>query len=97
METELSARIYALELLTTQLISETCAKSRSRCANEVGTRALHPLAEVMPADAETFDEEARPRVGVKAYVNGILDEALARAKAALPIQRSWDIGPQAGA
>jgi hypothetical protein len=97
MDIETTARIYALELLVTQLISEYLRsvadpEEQARWA----TDHLRGAAEAMPVQAAGLDEEARIRLRVKDDVSGILAAALARAKA-IPLRPpSWDRAPPAG-
>ncbi len=97
MESALRARIYALELLTTQLISEYLRTTPEPVRQAEWARDhLQRLAEVHPLESESLDDEARLRLGIREDLGRILDAALARAQA-LPLRpRSWDIGPQAG-
>ena len=71
MDLEMKARVYALELLTTPNSAQT------KWAKE----HLHKFADRLPLETESLDEEARLRVNIKAVVGGILETALARAKA----------------
>jgi hypothetical protein len=98
MDIDMKARVYALELLTTQLISEYLRTVPDPAAQTKWAREhLHRLADGMPVETEGFDEEARLRVGIKADVSGILETALARAKTTPLRPPSYEIGPQAGA
>ncbi|HEX7970072.1 MAG TPA: hypothetical protein VF502_17745 [Stellaceae bacterium] len=97
MESPLRARIYALELLTTQLISEFLRATPEPAKQAEWAREhLQRLAEIHPVESDSLDDEARLRVGIKEDIGRILAAALARAQT-LPLRpRSWDIGPQAG-
>lgn len=97
MEAPLRARIYALELLTTQLISEYLRQTPEPARQAEWARDhLQRMAEIHPVESESLDDEARLRVLLREDIARILDAALARAQA-LPLRpRSWDIGPQAG-
>jgi hypothetical protein len=98
MDLETKARVYALELLTTQLISEYLrtvpdATTQTKWARE----HLHRLADGMVVETESLDEEARLRLSIKADVSAILETALVRAKATPLRPPSYETGPQAGA
>jgi hypothetical protein len=98
MDREMRSRVYALELLTTQLISEYLRTVPDPKAQASWARThLHEAAATMPVDAVGFDEEARLRVGIKEQVTRILDTALSRALAAPEVSRDWGTGPHAGA
>jgi hypothetical protein len=98
MEIEQRARVYALELLITQLISEYLRTVPDpRGAGQWAREHLHGAADVLIVATETLDDQARLRVGIKSEVTRVLDDALARAKATPLTQRSSDMGPQAGA
>jgi hypothetical protein len=98
MDVEMRGRMYALELLTTQLISEYLRTVPDAPAQTKWARGhLHEAAETLTVEAESLDDEARLRVGIKGNLNRILDAALLRAQATPLIPRVWDSGPQAGA
>jgi hypothetical protein len=98
MDHDIKARLYALELLTTQLISEYLRTVPDPAAQTRWAREnLHHLADGMTVETETLDEEARLRVGIKEDVSCILEAALARAKATPLRPPSNETGPQAGA
>ena len=97
MDIETEARLFALELLTTQLISEflrTVPEPQNQAA--WAREHLHRLAETMPVDSRGFDEEARLRVTIKEGIARILEAALLRASTTPLRPPSWDTGPQAG-
>jgi hypothetical protein len=97
MDIEMRGRVYALELLTTQLISEYL-RAVPDPAGQAKWAADHlrRLADDLPLDTGGIDEEARVRLCVKDHVGSVLDAALARALTT-PLQLpSYDIGPQAG-
>lgn len=97
MDIDTTARLYALELLTTQLISEflrTVPEPEKQAA--WAREHLHRLAETMPVESGGFDEEARLRVTIKDAVGRTLDAALLRAQTTPLRPPSWDTGPQAG-
>jgi hypothetical protein len=97
MEIETTTRLYALELLTTQLIAEylRSVPDPDGQANWA-KRQLHGAADGMAIEMASLDEEARLRLGVKDNVTRILGAALARAKATPFRQPPYDTGPQAG-
>ena len=98
MDLDTRARVYALELLTTQLISEYLRTVPDPAAQTKWAREhLHRLADGMAVETESLDEEARLRVAIKEDVTGILETALARAKATPLHPPSYETGPQAGA
>jgi hypothetical protein len=98
MDVEMRGRMYALELLTTQLISEYLRTVPDAAAQTKWAKGhLHEAAETLAVETESLDDEARLRVGMKGHVNRILDAALLRAQATPLIPRVWDTGPQAGA
>ena len=98
MDLEMCARAYALELLVTQLISEYLRAVPDPPAQAKWARAhLHDAAETLAIEAESLDDEARLRIGIKEKLTRILEAALTRAQAISPPLRSWDTGPQAGA
>jgi hypothetical protein len=98
MDAEMRGRVYALELLTTQLISEYLRTVPDPAAQTTWARGqLHGAAETLAVEAESLDDEARLRVGIKGHVTRILDAALLRTQATPLIPRVWDTGPQAGA
>ena len=91
MPLELHARVRALELLTTQLISEYLRSTPEPAKQAAWARdLLHRLAEVMPVESDSLDEETRMRVRIKESVTGLLDDALARAQTVPLRPRSWD-------
>jgi hypothetical protein len=97
VEIELKTRVYALELLTTQLISEYLRSVADPAQQARWARQhLHHAADALPIFTDNLDEEAQLRSGVKAEVSRILEAALARAQTTPLLPRSWDIGPQAG-
>jgi hypothetical protein len=58
---------------------------------------LHLLADGMPVETASLDDEARLRVGIKEGLTNILGTALARAQT-IPLRPpSYETGPQAGA
>jgi hypothetical protein len=98
MDLNMKARVYAVELLTTQLISEYLRTVPDPAAQTKWARDhLHHLADGMAVEAESLDEEARLRVSIKENVSVILETALARAKATPLRPPSYETGPQAGA
>jgi hypothetical protein len=98
MDLEMRSRVYALELLTTQLISEYLRTVPDPKAQANWARALlHESAETLRIDADGLDEEARLRIGIKEQVTRLLDAALSRALAEPRVSREWGTGPQAGA
>lgn len=97
MEVELRARVYSLELLAIQLISEylrTTPEPAKQAAWALDH--LQRIAETMPVGSDGFDDEARLRLGIKNHIAQTLGAALARAQTTPLRPRSWDIGPQAG-
>ncbi len=97
MESPLRARIYALELLTTQLISEYLRATPEPAKQAEWARDhLQRLAEIHTVESDSLDDEARLRLAIREDIAGILDAALARAQSLPRRPRSWDIGPQAG-
>ena len=97
MDVELKARLYALELLTTQLISEYLrAVPEPAQQAEWARQHLYRSAEALRVDCDNLDEEARLRASVKDEVTRILETALARAQATPLRPPSWETGPQAG-
>jgi len=94
MEVELAARVYALELLTTQLISELLRTVPDPIQQAIwGQSHLHHLADGVPVHTESLDEEARLRVRIKAHTARILDTALAHAQTAPHRPRAPEIRP----
>jgi hypothetical protein len=94
MEVELAARVYALELLTTQLISELLRTVPDPIQQVTwGKGHLHHLADGLPVHTESLDEEARLRVRIKAHTERILDTALAQAQTAPLRPRPSEIRP----
>jgi hypothetical protein len=82
MDVEMRGRMYALELLTTQLISEYLRTVPDAAAQTKWAKGhLHEAAETLAVETESLDDEARLRVGMKGHVNRILDAALLRAQA----------------
>ena len=80
MDIELKTRIYALELLTTQLISEYLRTVPDPTAQAHWARDhLRRVADVLPVESQSLDEEARLRASVKDHLTRTLDGALARA------------------
>ena len=97
MDIETTSRLYALELLTTQLISELLRAVPEPEKQAAWARAhLHRLAATMPVESQGFDEEARLRLIIKDGIVRILDAALLRAQTTPLRPPSWDTGPQAG-
>jgi hypothetical protein len=89
MEIELQARVYALELLTTQLISEYLRTVPDPAAQAKWAREhLHGTVDVLTVEVDTLDDEARLRVGIKSEVSRILEMALVRASATPLVPRS---------
>jgi hypothetical protein len=98
MDLEMKGRIYALKLLITQLISRYLRTVLDPAAQAKWAREhLHRVADGMAVATESLDEEARLRVSINADVSGILETALARAKATPLHPPSYETGPQAGA
>jgi hypothetical protein len=98
MDLHMTARVYALELLTTQLISEYLRTVPDPAAQIKWAREhLHRLAEEMAVATASLDDEARLRIRIKEDVTAILDAALARAQATPLRPPAYDTGPQAGA
>jgi hypothetical protein len=96
MDVEMSGRVYALELLTTQLISEYLRTVPDAPAQTKWARGhLHEAVETLAVETESLDDEARLRVGIKGHLNRILDAALLRSQAIPLIPRVWDTGPGA--
>jgi|SRR6185312_2868668 len=97
MEIETTTRLYALELLTIQLISEYLRSVPDPDGQASwARRQLHGAADGMVIETASLDEEARWRLGIKDNVTRILGAALARAKTTPFRQPSYDTGPQAG-
>lgn len=98
MDLDMKARVYALELLTTQIISEYLRTAPDPAAQTKWARQhLHLLSDGMPVETGSLDEEARLRVSIKERVTNILETALARAQT-IPLRSpSYETGPQAGA
>ena len=93
---EMRGRLCALELLTTQLISEYLRTVPDAPAQTKWARGhLHEAAETLAVETESLDDEARLRVGIKGHLNRVLDTALLRAQATPLIPRVWDAGPRA--
>jgi hypothetical protein len=98
MDLDMTARVYALELLTAQLISESLRTVPDPAEQTKWAREhLHHLADGMPVETERLDEGARLRVGIKTKVSGILETALARAKDRPLRPLSYETGPREGA
>lgn len=92
------ARVYALELLTAQLISEYLRTVPDPAAQAKWARDhLHHLADGMPLETESLDEEARLWVGIKTKESGILETALAPARVTPLRPPSYETGPREGA
>jgi len=73
-------RVHALELLTTQLISEYLRTVPDAAAQTKWAREhLRGAADAMAIETESLDDEARLRVSIKGEVSRILDAALVRA------------------
>ena len=97
MDIELRARVYSLELLTTQLISEYLRTVPEPAQQAAWAREhLRRIADTVPVQSDSLDEEARMRSAMKDDIGRILAEALARAQTTPLRPRSWDMGPQAG-
>jgi hypothetical protein len=98
MDLDMTARVYALEMLTTQLISEYLRTVPDPAAQTNWARQhLHLLADGMPVETESLDDEARLRVSIKESLTNILGTALARAQTTPLRPPSYESGPQAGA
>jgi hypothetical protein len=98
MDLDMTARVLVLELLTTQLISEYLRTVPDPAAQTKWARQhLHLLADGMPVETESLDDEARLRVGIKEGLTNILGTALTRAQATPLRPPSYESGPQAGA
>jgi hypothetical protein len=97
MDLDMRARFYALELLTTQLISEYLRTVPDPAAQtKWASEHLPGMTDALAVETETLDEEARLRVSIKENVTRILDTALARAKSIPLVRPSYDTGPKAG-
>lgn len=97
MDVEMNGRIYALELLTMQLISEYLRSVPDAVAQTKWARGhLHGAAESLVIETESLDDEARLRIGIKGHIDRILNAALLRAQTTPLIPRVWDTGPEAG-
>ena len=71
MDLDMKARVYVLELLTTQLISEYLRTVPDPVAQTNWARQhLHLLADGMPVETESLDQEVRLRVSIKAITRG---------------------------
>lgn len=82
MDIETTARVYALELLTTQLIAEYLRSVPDPTGQVKWTQEnLRGAADSLAIETANLDEEARLRVCIKEDVTRILVAALARAKA----------------
>jgi hypothetical protein len=98
MDLDMTARVLVLELLTTQLISEYLRTVPDPAAQTKWARQhLHLLADGMPVETASLDDEARLRVSIKERVADILRTALARAQTTPLRPPSYETGPQAGA
>jgi hypothetical protein len=81
MDLDVKVRVYALELLTTQLISEYLRTVPDPAPQTKWARQhLHLLVDGMPVETESLDDEARLRVGIKEGLSNVRDMALARAQ-----------------
>jgi hypothetical protein len=90
----LKSRIYALELLTTQVISEYLRSVPDPAAQaQWAKQHLHALADALRVEANGFDDEARLRVGIKADISRIIDDVAARAQTIPLRQPSYDVPP----
>jgi hypothetical protein len=98
MEIEQAARLYALELLTTQLFADYFRTMADPAAQREWVRGkLHESADAQALGGMRPDEATRLRRRVKAELTRLLDTALAQAQAT-PLQpRDWSTGPQFGA
>jgi hypothetical protein len=98
MDLDMKARVYVLELLTTQLISEYLRTVPDPAAQTKWARQhLHLLADGMPVETVSLDDEARLRASIKESLTNILGTALARAQTTPLRPPSYETGPQAGA
>jgi hypothetical protein len=97
MDIEMRGRIYALELVTTQLISEYL-RTVADPAGQVKWAADHlrRVADGLAVETDGLDEEARLRASIKDHVRRMLDTALMRAQTTPLRPPSYDTGPQAG-
>lgn len=94
MDIELKARIYALELLTTQLISEYLRTVPDPTAQaHWAADHLRLVADGLSIETESLDEEARLRASIKDHLARVLDGALARAVTTPLRQPSYPASP----
>jgi hypothetical protein len=97
MDIETKARVHALELLTTQLISEYLRTVPDPEAQASWAREhLHGMADQVAVETESLDEEARLRVAIKDEVSRILGAALARARSIPLVRPSYGSGKETG-
>ena len=97
MDIEAKARLHAIELLVTQLISEylrMVPDPRGQVAH--AGEQLHRTAQQIPIDAADLDEEARLRVRIQDVVDEILQAALRQVQAIPAAPRSWRDGYEGG-
>jgi len=94
MEIDLAARVHAVELLTTQLVSEYLRSFPDAAARALSARGeLSRLADNLSLGSDRPDEAARLQAAIKHELARLLDGALARAEGMKLQQPSYPASP----